>query len=97
VQARDDPVEYPLLHACSFLLGAGFEQCIWNGDCGFARGPSGFRLPETILLIDGIPNSMGDGGSVTGEPFGVFNQVDIFTLGRGLQEAEVGVPVVASR
>jgi hypothetical protein len=54
-------------------------------------------LSKTILLIYGVPDTMGGGGSVTGEPFGVFNQVDVFTLGGGVQEAEVGIPIVTSR
>lgn len=39
---------------------------------------------------------MGGGGSITGEALGVFNQVDIFTLGGGVQETEVGIPIVTS-
>jgi hypothetical protein len=52
-------------------------------------------LPETVLLIDGVPDSVSCGGSITGEAFGVFNQVDIVTLSGGVQEAKVGIPIVA--
>lgn len=52
-------------------------------------------MSEAVLLIDGIPDSMGGRASVTSEAFGVFDEVDVFTLGEGVQEAKVGIPIVA--
>jgi len=54
-------------------------------------------LPETVLVVDGVPDSVGGRADIAGEAFGVFDQVDIITLGRGVQEAKVGVPVVTPR
>ena len=51
-------------------------------------------MSKTILLIYGVPNSVGCGGSITGEAFGVFDKVDIFALGGGVQEAKVRIPIV---
>ena len=54
-------------------------------------------MPKAILVVDGVPDSVGSRAGITGETFGVFDQVDIFALGRGVQEAKVGIPVVAPR
>lgn len=54
-------------------------------------------MSETILLIDGVPNSVGGRRSVTSEAFGVFNQIDVVALGGGIQKAKIGIPVVAPR
>lgn len=54
-------------------------------------------MSKTIFLIDGVPNSVGGRGSITSEAFRVFDQVNIFTVGGGVQEAKVGIPIVAPR
>ena len=54
-------------------------------------------MPETILMVDGVPDPVGGRADITGEAFRVFDQVDVITLGRGVQEAKVGVPVVTPR
>lgn len=54
-------------------------------------------MPETILLIYCVPNPMGSRSNITSEALGVFDQVDIFTLDGGVQEAKVGITVVAPR
>jgi len=51
-------------------------------------------LPETVLVVDGVPDSVSGRADITGEAFRVFDQIDVITFGRGLQETKVGVPVV---
>jgi hypothetical protein len=40
---------------------------------------------------------MGGGGGITSKALGIFSKVDIFTLVGGVQEAKVGIPIVAPR
>ena len=54
-------------------------------------------MPETVLVVDGVPDSVSGRADITGEAFGVFDQVDVITLGRGVQEAKVGISVVTPR
>jgi len=54
-------------------------------------------LPKTILLVDGVPDSVRGWGSITGEAFRVFDQVNIFALGGRVQKAKVGIPIIAPR
>ena len=54
-------------------------------------------MAETVLVVDGVPDSVGGRADITSEAFGIFDQVDVITLGRGVQETKVGVPVVTPR
>jgi len=54
-------------------------------------------LPKTVLVVDGVPDSVSGRTDITGEAFGVFDQVNIIAFGRGVQEAKVGIPVVTPR